>query len=331
MTARVATLERTRVTDLAAMMRTTEQLVSEALRDRTWIRTPIGAHVNAYLRALRWQSESSNTHEAYEHVLGRLALRHADWDALDGFCTPAGPEYLREFLDAEWGGAAAATKRQRASIVRAFFKWASLERRIPYDPAATLRSPKGRSRAPRQAYPIAALHQLVAAQDSLRDQVAVQLLCRMGLRKNELRLIQWRDIDLVRGYVLAHGKGGKDELVPLVGSLAEDVRLLQLELNPKPDWYLLHPRSRKTDRMNPASVHRWFKRCLEQAGLPATVKMHEMRHSAADAVYRQRGDVAMAQMLLRHESLSTTQAYLHPTKRDLAETLRALDAAWEKG
>jgi integrase len=49
---------------------------------------------------------------------------------------------------------------------------------------------------------------------------------------------------------------------------------------------------------------------------------------AADAVYRQRGDVAMAQMLLRHESLSTTQAYLHPTKRDLAETLRALDAAW---
>lgn len=320
-----ATLERTPVMDLAAMMRAVE----EALRDGTWKHSPIGKEVEAYLRALRWSQASDNTLAAYQHVLALLALRHADWpDGLEGFCTPAGPEYLREFLDAEWGGASSATKRQRTAIVRSLFRWAALERRIPWNPAETLKSPKGTGRAARQAYPVAVLHQLVTAQTSLRDQVALELLCRMGLRKDELRRIRWRDVDLVRGYVLVHGKGGKDELVPLVGDVFEDMRLLQLETAGRPDEYLMVPVGRPGP-MNPATIHRWFKRCLETAGLPETVKMHEMRHSAADAVYRQRGDVAMAQMLLRHESLSTTQAYLHPTKRDLAETLRALDQAWK--
>lgn len=325
-----AAVERTPVMDLAAMIRATDELVRQALRDRTWIHSPIGAEVNAYLRALRWQTDRTNTHASYEDVLVRLALRHADWDSLEDFCTPAGPEYLREFLDAEWGGCATSTKRHRTSVVKSFFRWATLERRIPWNPAETLKSPKARGRASRQAYSVAVLHQLVSAQESQRDRVALMLLCRMGLRKDELRRIQWRDVDLVRGYVLVHGKGGKDELVPLVGDVFEEMRLLQLETNGKTDEYLMRPVGRPGP-MNPATVHRWFKRCLELAGLPDTVKMHEMRHSAADAVYRQRGDVAMAQMLLRHESLSTTQAYLHPTKRDLAETLRALDAAWGEG
>ncbi len=301
--------------------------VEQAMRDRTWEHSPVGRDVRAYLRALHWQTGNANTYQAYEHVLGLLALRHADWPSLQEFCTPAGPEYLREFLDAEWGGAAAATKRQRTSIVRAFFHWAALDRRISYDPASGLRAPKGRQRAARQAYPLHVLHALVNGQTGLRDECCLELLCRLGLRKDELRRMRWSDVDLVRGYALVHGKGGKDELLPLVGSLAERLRLLELELAPGPDEFLLTPVGRPGP-MHAATVHRWFKRCLERAGLPASVKMHELRHSAADAVYRLRGDVAMAQMLLRHESLATTQAYLHPTKTDLAETLRALDRAW---
>jgi integrase/recombinase XerD len=76
--------------------------------------------------------------------------------------------------------------------------------------------------------------------------------------------------------------------------------------------------------MDQGSVHRWFKRCLERAGLPATIKMHELRHSAADNVYRQTGNVMLAKQLLRHESVATTQAYLHPTRDDLADALARL-------
>ena len=63
--------------------------------------------------------------------------------------------------------------------------------------------------------------------------------------------------------------------------------------------------------MNPASVHRWFKRCLERAGLPGTIKIHELRQSAGDALWRDSRDILLAQQLLRHESVATTQSYLH--------------------
>ncbi len=68
-------------------------------------------------------------------------------------------------------------------------------------------------------------------------------------------------------------------------------------------------------------MHRWFKTWLERAGLPATIKMHELRHSAADNLWRESGNLMLAQQLLRHESVATTQAYLHPTREDLAEAL----------
>jgi hypothetical protein len=41
-------------------------------------------------------------------------------------------------------------------------------------------------------------------------------------------------------------------------------------------------------------------------------------------VYRQTGNVMLAKQLLRHESVATTQAYLHPTRDDLADALARL-------
>lgn len=80
--------------------------------------------------------------------------------------------------------------------------------------------------------------------------------------------------------------------------------------------------------MDPASVHRWFKRCLERAALPATIKPHEMRHSAADHLWRGTGNLVMAQELLRHASPDTTRAYLHPTRRDLADAMQRIEGDW---
>jgi site-specific recombinase XerD len=73
--------------------------------------------------------------------------------------------------------------------------------------------------------------------------------------------------------------------------------------------------------MDAASIHRWLKRSLERAELPTTIKTHELRHSAADNLWRETGNLLLAQQLLRHESVQTTQDYLHPTRDDLAAGL----------
>ena len=64
---------------------------------------------------------------------------------------------------------------------------------------------------------------------------------------------------------------------------------------------------------------------MRKASLAASIKMHELRHSAADNLFRQSGNLLLAQKLLRHESVATTQMYLHPNRDHLAAAHEALD------
>jgi integrase/recombinase XerD len=263
------------------------------------------------------------TLESYELTFARLALDHDDFSGLADFCTPVGVEYLREFLDRHWGDAATNTRRQRTSALRSLGKWATDEGLI-----AGLKLPRQRGGEERIAYSMATLLQLVRAQPNLRDQCALQLLCRMGLRKDELRQVRVGEIDLIRNLLVVHGKGGKDAVLPLAfATLNRDLYLHVQERHA--DEYLLYPRSARRRPMDSSSQHRWFKRCLEVAGLPSTMKIHELRHSAADHLWRDSGNLVLAQELLRHENVATTQGYLHPTRRDLTLAMQRLDGAWK--
>jgi integrase len=108
---------------------------------------------------------------------------------------------------------------------------------------------------------------------------------------------------------------------PAFDELKSDLHLHLIDRDS--DEYLLYPRDDPTRPLDPASLHRWFKRCLERAGLPTTFKIHELRHSAADALWRASGNLMLAQQLLRHEFVAT-QGYLHPTRDDLETALAQL-------
>ena len=299
----------------------------DAVKDKSYRRTPIGQEAARYIRSLRWGEARENTVDSYEGTYARLALDHDDYEGLVGFCTPTGPEYLREFLARHWGDAKPATKRQRTSAIRSLFAWALEEHMIPWNPAVALRLPRQRGGEERVSYPQAILVQLVVRQESLRDQCALQLLCRMGLRKDELRRLRISDIDLTRDLLIVHGKGGKDAVLPLAfPKLNRDLELHVRER--QGDEYLLYPRSYRRRPLDASSMHRWFKRCLERAELPATILMHELRHSAADHLWRESGNLVLAKELLRHESVATTQTYLHPSRQDLALAMHRLDEGW---
>jgi integrase/recombinase XerC len=300
------------------------------VKDKSYRRSPLGQEVGRYLRALRWSDHAEATLNAYEETLARLAIEHDDFEGVGGFCTPVGTQYLRDFLERHWGDAASATKRRHTAAVRSFCTWALAEGLCAWNPAASIRAPRDRRGGEeRVAYAIPVLLKLVRSQESLRDQCALQLLCRMALRKNELRLLTIADVDLVRNLLVVTGKGGKRTVLPLeFRSLRDDLYLHIQGEGRQPREYLLYPRSRKNEPMDPASVHRWFKRCLEVAGLPTSIKPHEMRHSAADHLWRGTGNIVMAQELLRHSSPETTRRYLHPTRNDLTVAMHRLEEDW---
>jgi integrase len=97
----------------------------------------------------------------------------------------------------------------------------------------------------------------------------------------------------------------------------------------KPEEYILYPKGYRDRPMHPVSVHRWWSACLERAGLEH-FPMHELRHSAAQALYDETGDPVLAQMLLRHSDIKTTRGYLHPPLERLEAALSVLEASWAK-
>ena len=150
-----------------------------------------------------------------------------------------------------------------------------------------VKPPKAKS-VDRQAYSPEIINQLRDGQPTLRDQIGAQLLGRLGFRRNELRLIQLADFDVTRGTVRIHGKGGKIAIIPLGFKVLK--RDLEVYLVGRgADEYLIYPKRDVTRPMGPSGIHYWFKRCLERAGLPATIKLHEMRHSAGDNLWRESG------------------------------------------
>lgn len=314
------------VIELAPMIRELSRL---AVKDKRYRQNPVGHQVGRYMRELEFAHAPQTTRDSYEQVLAWLALDHADFPGLDRFCAPDGTEYLREFLHRHWADAAPTTKRHRRSVLRAFFGWALEEGIVPFNPALALRRPRGESK-PRHAHPREAIQRLIIAQPTLRDQCAIALMARLGLRKNDLRELQIRDIDLTRNLVsLLHGKGGTVAVLPLeYEELIDDLYLHIVGEQRQPVEYLLYPRKDRSRPMDPSSVHRWFKRCLANAGLP-DFPMHELRHTASDELHRTTGSIVAAQQLLRHKSPGTTALYLHPTLEDLRVGMRLVDAAWK--
>jgi site-specific recombinase XerD len=287
-----------------------------AMRDKSYRASPIGGEVGRFLRALRWSDHSENTLLSYETTLSRLAVDFAHLRSLSELTT----DRLRGFLDEHWAESSPATKRQRLAALKSFLEWGIAEERgIDLNPLARVKPPR-RKTVERRAYEVDVVERLANAQALLRDRIAIRLLGRLGLRRNELRMLQVQDFDIGSGTVRIDGKGGKVVVLPLAfKALKRDLETHLLGRNPVE--FLLYAKNSARKPMSYQGVQDWFKRCLRQAELPTSIQMHELRHSAADALYRNSGDIGKAQQLLRHESPATTAGYLHPRREDLEAAL----------
>jgi integrase len=174
------------------------------------------------------------------------------------------------------------------------------------------------------------------------------MMARLGLRKNELRTLQWAGVDLERREIRIHGKGGKIADIPIIYDdlLAELAQLRDAEA-PAPEDYLLYPvhvgnvrrggahlrgivRSDRNQPMQPSTMHRWWKRCLGRADAP-DFPMHELRHTAGTEFMRATGDLKLTQMFMRHASISTTaDVYLHLDRADLIVGMKKAQERWQR-
>jgi len=232
-----------------------------------------------------------NTIRAYLKVASKFAER---FDPLS-----ASKADVSEFLASL--RASPSTTRQALSALSTFFSFL-IERELREDnPAQTVRRPKVPKSLPTVLTEEEVESLLAAADEDLRDSVAVRLGYFAALRVSELCSLRWEDVDLRRPVLVVRGgKGGKDAVVPYGDE--ETLRRLR-------EWRRVN-RSDRVFPYSPRTAERIVKRRAEQAGIKKEVSYHTLRHSRATHLATQMDPFSLKEFM-RHESLMSTQRYVH--------------------
>lgn len=143
-----------------------------------------------------------------------------------------------------------------------------------------------------------------------RDEAIFELFYSSGLRLSELVRLEVKDLDPISETVRIFGKGAKERICP-VGrpALAAISRYRQNAGVHAGPLFI----SKLRRRLSARSIWLAMKKYLREAGLPADLSPHKLRHSFATHLLDGGADLRSVQSLLGHTSLSTTQIYTHVT------------------
>jgi len=149
-----------------------------------------------------------------------------------------------------------------------------------------------------------------------RDHALLVLAVQTGLRLSELTSLERTAIALGRGaHVRCHGKGRKERCTPLTRSTVAVLKAWLRESAPR-DSQILFP-NRYGSRLSADSVQHFIKKHVRAAAAlcpslkDKRVSPHVLRHSAAMELLAADVDSSIIAMWLGHESINTTQTYLH--------------------
>ncbi|HEY5551592.1 MAG TPA: tyrosine recombinase XerC [Opitutaceae bacterium] len=216
------------------------------------------------------------------------------------------------------------TVHNRASGLRAFFRFWIRRDKLSHNPLAGVPLPKLEKRLPvfltekQAAALLDAPMQLLKAEPpdpfrAWRDRLILELLYGGGLRVSELCGLDHGRVDLDAGTVRVHGKGGKDRVCPIgkvaTSVLAKFIRAFAAAIGPNDPVIM----ERDGTRVTPRDVQRLLKVHLAAAGLPHDLTPHKLRHSFATHMVDRGADLRLVQELLGHARLGTTQIYTHVT------------------
>lgn len=293
------------------------------------MKLPLGreALMRNYLGWLRLvKGVTDNTSEAYRHDAELLL----DWlEDLGTTAEQATEDDLHNFLAAlrDMGIGARSQARVLAGV-HSLFKYLRLSGYIEADPSAMLEGPT----LPRHLPEVLSLEEIDRMIDaippdkaeSVRNHAIIETLYGSGLRVSELTELRVSRINFDREYVLVEGKGRKQRVVPLSPESVDRIREYlprRNELNVKPDSrdiLFLNKRGAKLTRI---MIFYIVRDLAAAAGITKKVSPHTLRHSFATHLLEGGASLRAIQMLLGHESIDTTEIYLHVDSTRLREEL----------
>jgi len=156
----------------------------------------------------------------------------------------------------------------------------------------------------------------------IRNAAILEMLYSCGLRVSELVNLRCSDLFFDEGLIKVVGKGNKERFVPIGRIGQESVRrYLSIRAEGKKgfsDILFLNNRGTKLTRN---MIFIIVRKGAENAGVEKTIGPHSLRHSFATHLVENGADISSVQQMLGHSSITTTERYLHMSKKHLQETL----------
>lgn len=279
---------------------------------------------DAYLRLER--SLSSNTAEAYlvdiSHLIEFLEERELLLSDVTENDLHALLATLRDL------GISPRSQARMIAGIRAFFKFLRIEGYLESDPSELLESPQLPRHLP-DVLSIEEIDAMIAAipqgkEESLRNQAIIETLYGSGLRVSELIDLRISRLSLDDRLMIVEGKGSKQRIIPMSPASVDLIReyLPQRDrLNIKPSGRDILFLNRRGSPLSRVMVFYIIRDLAALAGIQKTVSPHTMRHSFATHLLEGGANLRAIQEMLGHESISTTEIYLHLDRSRLRREL----------
>lgn len=230
-------------------------------------------------------------------------------------------------------------------VARSVYLFGGMEDR-QYNLIQNIKNPQGRRVRRRKlafsADDVVALLQELSAQGTAtgaRDAAVLGLLYGCGLRRDEVRTLTLKDVDLGAGKVYCIGKRNKEREIPLLDGVALLLKNWMLWRGDTPGAFILQ--INKSDNIkrelnglgelkhgSQNFIYRIVKKVFERRGM-TSVAPHDLRRAFATSLINNDAGIGDVASLLGHANIETTRIYTLEDEERLRRAIRKLDGIGE--
>ena len=236
---------------------------------------------------------------------------------------------VKRYLYKNFSNKKSRSQARSISALKSFFNYLLFEGEINSSPLNDIESPKIENKLP-EVLSEDEVKRLISSinletEFGQRNKTIIEVLYGTGIRVSELTELKLSNIFFNESILKVTGKGNKERFVP-IGKIAsiEIKKYLnnrdKLKINSKfTDILFLNRYGRKLTR---SMIFKVISDSSKNAKIDKKVSPHTLRHSYATHLLKNGADLRTIQLILGHESITTTEIYTHLDTFHLEDVLK---------
>lgn len=271
---------------------------------------------------------AKNSVENYSLDISKL-INYLDSNHITAPPTKISKEILQQFIYAIAKELNSRSQSRVISGLKSFFTYLVFEGYREDNPMELIESPRIGRKLP-DTLSLEEIDTLInsidlSSNEGERNRAILETLYSCGLRVSEVINLKLSDLYFQEGFIKVTGKGDKERFVPVgdvtreyITDYMNNTRTNVPVQKPYTDVLFLNRRGKNLTR---AMIFTIVKNLAIVANLQKNISPHTFRHSFATHLLENGADLRAIQQMLGHESITTTEIYMHVDKSHLREVI----------